>query len=120
MQACSYYDVTLRGSAKNLEAAASVLNAAFSNEHPIQKPTPEGQLNFLVDDSYEVVWVFDIARLATKMVQAAPGLRELTLSGTVDSSGECMDFLIHYDGSRLLIRSSTWYYCMEPERWLDD
>lgn len=107
MQASSSYTIQFNGKKADIAKATEVL-AEKLNDPSLKAPCKKVQ----IAETRVCWWIEDIKRLAVKMAQAAPGLR-FTVSGTVDSSGQFMDFSITCDGKTVLSRESDWYLMLE-------
>lgn len=116
MHAFSCYAIDLEGKKRHINAATKVFAEALDDDSII------GMDHIEIEETYEVVWVESIAAMAEKAVKAAPKLKSLTISGTVDTSesaGEYMDFLIKYADKKLTVQSSCWYLAFYADDFED-
>ena len=70
----------------------------------------EDGVRLVIEETYEVVWLEDIATVFVRIAKQIPEL-DFVVSGYVDcseNSGEFMDFGIIYQNGRLEIYSSDW------------
>lgn len=116
MHAHSDYTIKLVGTEEEIENATAVVAAAFHDESLRGKDCIE------IEETYQFVWVWDVVKLAESMVKNSPNLSLLTISGTVDTSescGEYMNFLIKYENSTLTVQSSCWYLSLYADDFDD-
>ena len=116
MNAFSNYTIELVGTDEAIKKATAVLARAFDDESMCGKNRIE------IEETYQFVWVEDVAKLAELMVKNAPTISGFTISGTVDtseSSGEYMDFIIKYENESLSVQSSCWYLIFDADEFDD-
>ncbi len=116
MNAFSNYTIELVGTDEEIKKATAVLARAFDDESMCGKNRIE------IEETYQFVWVEDVAKLAELMVKNAPTISGFTISGTVDtseSSGEYMDFIIKYENGSLSVQSSCWYLILDADEFDD-
>ena len=116
MHACSDYIIRLIGSEDAIRTATTVLAETFQDESLI------GESCITIEETYDVVWVEDIAKLAEVMTKTTPNISSFTITGTVDTSesaGEYMDFLIKYENNTLSVQSSCWYVLLDTDEFED-
>ena len=80
MHAFSNYTIKLVGTDEEIKKATAVLARAFDDESMCGKNRIE------IEETYQFVWVEDVAKLAELMVKNAPTISGFTISGTVDTS----------------------------------
>lgn len=114
MPACSSYKISLSGSRADIDAATAIISGVFSDG------TLAGKASVDIVKNTKVVWVDDVAKLAEKMVKAAPELALIAITGAVDTGenvGEHMDFFIKYENGALSVQSSCWYLVLEAGKY---
>ena len=114
MPAFSHYKIALQGENADIMTATNIMAAS------LQDNSVAGKAEFYVERNYDVVWVDDVTKMAEKAVKAAPGLKLVTIEGTVDTSesaGEYMNFLIKYENGELSVASSCWYLILEAGKF---
>ena len=118
MHAHSTYDIVFKQiSDSQLSAVATLIRNTFKNvlrELYIETNDVLRDNRILIDETYDVVDVDEIADFACAIIKLAPD-SEFTISGMVDyseNSGEMQDFRIHYADKVLKTEFSDWFSCM--------